>query len=153
MQLLCGTWVRDQGSNPCLLHWQMDSLALSHQGSPYSECFDGIVTLLLPLLQPTRQVGLWRRVLVQDSALPSSGMSEVNHSPGDSPLGMHPPGILWATPSLPSRETLHFPLTCADKRFPFPCPPPLPYPATALQTPSWELSHPFCHFVLPASRG
>jgi len=23
-----------QGSNPCLLHWQVDSLALSHQGSP-----------------------------------------------------------------------------------------------------------------------
>ena len=24
-----------QGSNPCLLHWQVDSLPLSHQGSPY----------------------------------------------------------------------------------------------------------------------
>ena len=24
----------DQGSNPCLLHWQLDSLPLSHQGSP-----------------------------------------------------------------------------------------------------------------------
>ena len=24
----------DQGSNPCLLHWQVDSLPLSHQGSP-----------------------------------------------------------------------------------------------------------------------
>ena len=24
-----------QGSNPCLLHWQGDSLPLSHQGSPY----------------------------------------------------------------------------------------------------------------------
>ena len=24
----------DQGSNPCLLHWQADSLALSHQGRP-----------------------------------------------------------------------------------------------------------------------
>ena len=23
-----------QGSNPCLLHWQADSLPLSHQGSP-----------------------------------------------------------------------------------------------------------------------
>ena len=23
-----------QGSNPCLLHWQVDSLPLSHQGSP-----------------------------------------------------------------------------------------------------------------------
>ena len=24
----------DQGSNPCVLHWQADSLPLSHQGSP-----------------------------------------------------------------------------------------------------------------------
>ena len=23
-----------QGSNPCFLHWQVDSLPLSHQGSP-----------------------------------------------------------------------------------------------------------------------
>ena len=25
---------RNQGSNPCILHWQMDSLPLGHQGSP-----------------------------------------------------------------------------------------------------------------------
>ena len=29
----CGSFL-DQGSNPCLLHWQVDSLPLSHQGSP-----------------------------------------------------------------------------------------------------------------------
>ena len=29
----CGI-LRDQGLNPCLLHWQTDSLPLSHQGSP-----------------------------------------------------------------------------------------------------------------------
>ena len=29
----CGVFP-DQGSNPCLLHWQADSLPLSHQGSP-----------------------------------------------------------------------------------------------------------------------
>ena len=28
----------DQGSNPCLLHWEVDLLPLSHQGSPPS-CF------------------------------------------------------------------------------------------------------------------
>ena len=29
----------DQGSNPCLLHWQVvDSLPLSHQGSPCNSC-------------------------------------------------------------------------------------------------------------------
>ena len=30
----------DQGSNPCLLHWQVDSLPLSHQGSPLSYTFN-----------------------------------------------------------------------------------------------------------------
>ena len=29
----CGIF-SNQGSNPCLLHWQADSLPLSHQGSP-----------------------------------------------------------------------------------------------------------------------
>ena len=29
----CGIFP-DQGSNPCPLHWQVDSLPLSHQGSP-----------------------------------------------------------------------------------------------------------------------
>ena len=29
----CGIFL-DQGSNPCLLLWQTDSLPLSHQGSP-----------------------------------------------------------------------------------------------------------------------
>ena len=27
-----------QGSSPCLLHWQVDSLPLSHQGSPCCCC-------------------------------------------------------------------------------------------------------------------
>ena len=26
--------IPDQGLNPCLLHWQVDSLLLSHQGGP-----------------------------------------------------------------------------------------------------------------------
>ena len=38
----CGVWTcpaafrifPDQGLNPCLLHWQVDSLPLSHRGSP-----------------------------------------------------------------------------------------------------------------------
>ena len=29
----------DQGSNPCILHWQVDSLPLSHQGSPETRRF------------------------------------------------------------------------------------------------------------------
>ena len=34
----CGLFL-DQGSNPCLLHQQVDSLPLSHQGSPQSSSF------------------------------------------------------------------------------------------------------------------
>ena len=30
----CGIFP-DQGSNPCLVHWQVDSLPLSHQGIPH----------------------------------------------------------------------------------------------------------------------
>ena len=40
----CGIFL-DQGLNPCLLHWQVDSLPLSHQGSPlslFSHCFQCI---------------------------------------------------------------------------------------------------------------
>ena len=33
LPLACGIFP-DQGLNPCLLHWQADSLPLSHQGSP-----------------------------------------------------------------------------------------------------------------------
>ena len=33
----------DQGSNPCLLHWQVDSPPLSYQGSPCA-CFEKIHT-------------------------------------------------------------------------------------------------------------
>ena len=30
-----GIFLPDQRSNPSLLHWQVDSLLLSHQGSPH----------------------------------------------------------------------------------------------------------------------
>ena len=33
----------DQGLNPCLLHWQADSLPLSHQGSPLRNIFQNLV--------------------------------------------------------------------------------------------------------------
>jgi len=31
--------IPDQGLNPCLLHWQVDSLPPSHQGSPLLQDF------------------------------------------------------------------------------------------------------------------
>ena len=40
-----------QGSNPCLLHWQVDSLPLSHQGSPPA-------VALCPLVAAPGMVGL-----------------------------------------------------------------------------------------------
>ena len=40
----CGI-LPDQGSNPCLLHWQADSLPLSHEGSPCSWLFIGSLAL------------------------------------------------------------------------------------------------------------
>ena len=40
--LACGFFL-DQGSNPCLLHWQEDSLPLSYQGSPIVN-FSAVVT-------------------------------------------------------------------------------------------------------------
>ena len=36
----CGILL-DQGSNPCLLHWQVYSSPLSHQGNPETFFFNG----------------------------------------------------------------------------------------------------------------
>ena len=40
-----GIW--DQGLNPCLLHWQMDSLSLSHQGSLLLNIFNSCIVFFL----------------------------------------------------------------------------------------------------------
>ena len=39
----------DQGSNLCLLHWQVESLPLSHQGSPISPSRHSLITSLIEL--------------------------------------------------------------------------------------------------------
>ena len=46
----CGI-LPDQGSNPCLLHWQVYSLPPSHQGSPlnFSQYFPNVFFALLNL--------------------------------------------------------------------------------------------------------
>ena len=46
----CGIFP-DQGLNPCLLHWQVYSLTLSHQGSPlnFSQYFPNVFFVLLNL--------------------------------------------------------------------------------------------------------
>ena len=56
----CGVFP-DQGSNPCLLHWWVDSYPPSRQGSPDAKCFESIDprsqtegTHLSPGLQPWR---------------------------------------------------------------------------------------------------
>ena len=53
-----------QGSNPGLLHWQEDSLPLSHQGSPFTghyvcEVAQSCPTLRHPGLEPTRLPCPW----------------------------------------------------------------------------------------------
>ena len=42
----CGIFL-DKGSDPCLLHWQVDSLPLSHQGGPWPCLFCLFLSLLL----------------------------------------------------------------------------------------------------------
>ena len=38
----CHLLLQTQGSNPCLLHWQAESLPLSHQGNPTVEYYSAI---------------------------------------------------------------------------------------------------------------
>ena len=44
--MVCGMFP-DQGSNPCLLHWQVDSLPLNHQGSTPAPNFHSYIWILL----------------------------------------------------------------------------------------------------------
>ena len=60
----CGIF-QDQGSNPCLPHWQVDSLPLSHQGSPL---------ILIKLGVPS--VGDSRGLAMGLSELAFAGMSQ-----------------------------------------------------------------------------
>ena len=51
----------DQGWNPCLLHWQVDSSPLNHQGSPQfvslrMEWLDHEVYVYSPLADPIEQL-------------------------------------------------------------------------------------------------
>ena len=46
----CGTFP-DQGSNLCLLHWQVNSLSLSHPGSPQKRSFLEIGSLHMQLVK------------------------------------------------------------------------------------------------------
>ena len=47
LHVACGIFP-DQGSNLCLLHWQMDSLPLSYQGSPEHHAFNQMLKCLRP---------------------------------------------------------------------------------------------------------
>ena len=112
----CGSFP-DQGSNPHLLHWQADSLPLSHQGSP-------AILFMVTLLRESicvlcRDSGLLHmrkkersRLVVSDSATPwtvayqaplSMGFSRQEYwsglpfpSPGDLPY----PGVEPGSPAL-----------------------------------------------------
>ena len=56
----------DQGSNPCLLHWQADPLPMSRQGSP-SLCLHGVF-----LLRVSTSLSLLWRTLVELNQGPAS---------------------------------------------------------------------------------
>ena len=47
----------DQGSNSCLLHWQVDSLPMDRQGSPFSEGTDSQLGWFWP---PGDVVSIWK---------------------------------------------------------------------------------------------
>ena len=66
----CGIFL-DHRLNPCLLHWQVDSLPLSHQGSPLS-CLLVSFFLSLPPCQGLQRGSLFRHK-TQSSLFPSSG--------------------------------------------------------------------------------
>ena len=54
----CGIFL-EQGLNPCLLHWQVDSLLLSHQGSP-QELF--LETTGTPQVTVLSYINTWLRL-------------------------------------------------------------------------------------------
>ena len=49
----------DQGSHPCLLHWQADSLLLSHQRSPNFILLHGNIIFPTPFIEETILPSLW----------------------------------------------------------------------------------------------
>ena len=55
--MLCGI-LPDQGSNPCLLHWQASSLPLSHQGSPCLNFYSGLWSIAIDWGRPRTLVGI-----------------------------------------------------------------------------------------------
>ena len=69
-----------QGSNPCLLHWRVDSLSLSHLGSPGGNFFFCVASVVSDSVQPHRR-----------QAPPSLGFSRQEHLSG---LPCPPPGDL-----------------------------------------------------------
>ena len=73
----CGI-LPDQGSNPCLLHWQVDSQPLRHQGSPGVEIFKSSPSDCC--MQPTlRTTALIESLSVQDGETESQ-RGERSHS-------------------------------------------------------------------------
>ena len=71
----------NQGLNPCLLHWQSDSLSLSHQGSPHSN-FNQLAMLEKDgLFKINAKMWYWspKMLLQQATSFSSSNESNVNN--------------------------------------------------------------------------
>ena len=87
----------DQGSNPCRLHWQVDSLPLSHQGSPDS------LTLNV-CLSETNQSVQFSCSVVSNSLWPHEPQHARPPCPSPTP-GLHPnpcPLCRWCHPTISS---------------------------------------------------
>ena len=64
----CGIFL-DQGSNPCPLHWQVDSQPLRHQGSPYVRVLM-VKSSSAGSLLPTGWLTGWRQLEPQPNLKP-----------------------------------------------------------------------------------
>ena len=65
-----------QGSNPCLLHWQMDSSPLSHQGShthTHTHTHTHVRQLLYPFISFDGHVGCFRVLIVVNNVALNTG--------------------------------------------------------------------------------
>ena len=71
----------NQGSNPCLLHWQVDSLPLSHQGSYLIRdvnSIEAVVRAYLDILCSCRR-NTWIDSLLPNCCYSSECISKVSH--------------------------------------------------------------------------
>ena len=102
----CGSFP-DQGLNPRLLHWQVDSLPLSHLGSPHSIIFAWRIPWIE---QPGGLPSMASQRVRQDSGPPVAATPAHQQSPAEVMEPMSPPAdSLWARTPVPPVVLLQLP--------------------------------------------